>query len=623
MSAKITTEEYKKDIYNSNPNLIVVGEYTGAHNEIHVKCNKCNMYWDELATSLKRNPKCPFCAGKRPIPGKNDLGTRRPDLAREWNYACNKGKKPEDYLEFSNEPVSWICKLGHEWVAQIDNRTRQKSGCPVCGGKIVLKGFNDLQSQKPEIAEEWDYEKNESGPDAEYCKSHNKVGWVCPLGHKWETKVYLRTVNGTGCPVCDKTGTSFAEQAVYYYLKKQYPDAQNGFLLCGKEFDIFIPSISTAVEYDGAWAHGKKGKIERDNKKDQFCITKGIRLIRIREEGLPSTNSAETIVRKNGDNYLSLDESIKQLFVTLYCNGQNIDVYRDRIEIRKKYYLYVKNNSLATIAPELVKEWHPTKNLPLTPSIVPKGYHDKVYWQCKKYPDHVYDSTISHRINDRQGCPYCSNQRLLKGFNDLETIDKELAKEWSPNNTKKPSDVFPNSHDLYNWICNRNHEYPASPANRRKGKGCPYCSGRKAFPGETDLKTLYPEIAAEWDYENNNTPITTVRPGSETEYSWICPKGHHYYLAVNKRVRGQGCTYCNGHGVITGENDFAHVRPDLVQQWDYEKNTGIDPEKIRPQSGKSVGWKCKKCGYTWDAKISNRYKSKYARCKKCKDIITA
>lgn len=51
---------------------------------------------------------------------------------------------------------------GSKWVACISDRTRvgRNTGCPYCGHHKVLVGFNDLATFYPEIAKEWNYEKN-------------------------------------------------------------------------------------------------------------------------------------------------------------------------------------------------------------------------------------------------------------------------------------------------------------------------------------------------------------------------------------------------------------------------------------------------------------------------------
>lgn len=54
--------------------------------------------------------------------------------------------------------------------------------------------------------------------------------------------------------------------------------------------------------------------------------------------------------------------------------------------------------------------------------------------------------------------------------------------------------------------------------------------------------------------------------------------------------------------------------PELMQDWDYENNTGIDPTTIGRGSHEYVSWKCHKCGYTWEAQVYNRANGKGCPC---------
>jgi hypothetical protein len=127
------------------------------------------------------------------LKGFNDLRTVNPDLASEalgWN--------PSEFLRGSHERKTWICQIGHEWRQTINERSSSGSGCPVCAGKVVQAGFNDLASLYPEIASEalgWDAQTVSS-------KSNKRLKWKCQVGHEWITAVANRTGGRTGCPVC-------------------------------------------------------------------------------------------------------------------------------------------------------------------------------------------------------------------------------------------------------------------------------------------------------------------------------------------------------------------------------------------------------------------------------------
>ena len=80
-------------------------------------------------------------------------------LLREWDTARNAPLTPQMVSYGSHTPVWWRCANGHEWEAVVYTRTRG-SGCPFCAGKKTQTGFNDLATQNPELAQQWDYAKN-------------------------------------------------------------------------------------------------------------------------------------------------------------------------------------------------------------------------------------------------------------------------------------------------------------------------------------------------------------------------------------------------------------------------------------------------------------------------------
>ena len=94
-------------------------------------------------------------------------------------------------------------------------------------------------------------------------------------------------------------------------------------------------------------------------------------------------------------------------------------------------------------------------------------------------------------------------------------------------------------------------------------------------------------------------------PNSGKKVWWICNKGHEWQASIAHRNKGRGCPYCAGQKVIKGENDFQTVNPTLAKEWHYEKNNGLTPMDVLPNSGKKVWWKCSK-GHEWQASIADR-----------------
>ncbi len=137
--------------------------------------------------------------------GRNEgriLATTYPELAEQWNYEKNGALTPRDVTIGYSSKVWWTCPLGHEWETTVNNRVSSSTGCPYCAGRKVWPGFNDLASKRPDIAAEWNTEKNgDLTPRMVTTGTKRKVWWTCPLGHEYETYIRART-NGGGCPYC-------------------------------------------------------------------------------------------------------------------------------------------------------------------------------------------------------------------------------------------------------------------------------------------------------------------------------------------------------------------------------------------------------------------------------------
>ena len=106
-------------------------------------------------------------------------------------------------------------------------------------------------------------------------------------------------------------------------------------------------------------------------------------------------------------------------------------------------------NDLASLKPELLKEWSP--NNTIQPTEIGVGSHKKVLWigAC----GHEWSAEIRNRVRGA-GCPYCSHNAVLQGFNDLATVLPQVAKEWSPRNASlKPTQVTPYANRKVRWKC--------------------------------------------------------------------------------------------------------------------------------------------------------------------------
>ena len=574
---------------------------SGSNKKVWWKCSKGHEWQAIISNRTKHNSDCPYCAGQRVIKGYNDLQTINPDVAKEWNYEKNDNLKPENFTANSSKKVWWKCNNGHEWQASICNRNKER-GCPYCSNKKVLFGYNDLQTVNPALAKEWNCEKNGNlKPENFTANSHKKVWWKCSKGHEWESTIAHRN-NGRGCPVCNSgQKTSFPEYILLYYLKESGFDVIHSYRENGYELDIYIPSKKIAIEYDGCYWH--ENKIKEDLEKNCKCEKEGIKLYRVRE-GLSPLNSSsiDYLVQKGQKNLCVI---FRELLKEITGTSIDIDLKRDSIAIENLRYHNEKENSFLLSRPEISKEWNYEKNGNINPENFEANSRKKVWWKCSK--GHEWQATIASR-NIGRGCPYCSGRNAIINKNDLKTVNPLLAREWNyeRNDGLKPEDFTANSGKNVWWKCSKGHEWQSRISNRNHGNGCPYCSGRKVLKGYNDLQTVNPALAKEWNYKRNgDLKPENFTANSNNKVWWICDNGHEWQTTIGSRNGGCSCPFCSGLYVIKGENDLQTINPMLAMEWNYEKNKGLFPTDVMPNSTKKVWWKCSK-GHEWQATISNR-----------------
>lgn len=432
--------EGETDLLTTNPELISEWNYekntlltpnmvkAGSSDKVWWICDKGHEWQAVISSRTVNESGCPFCSGRYAIQGENDLMSVDSPLLKEWNYDRNGRLTPSDFKEHSARKIWWKCKKGHEWCSSISDRSRG-DGCPYCSGKRVLVGFNDLAHINPYIAKEWNYEKNGNKIPQKYtCKSGIKVWWKCEKGHEWKTSISNRS-RGDGCPKCNSgIRTSFPEQAIYFYVKKIYPDAVNrctDVLPNGMEIDIFIPSINVGIEYDGSVWHESDKALEKEVKKYIECKRNDIFLIRVKEKGGNARENSCDVMLRIDDSFNN--EAYSSLFMQLskYIKIPNeIDVKNDRVHIQENYKTEIKNNSFGSKYADLVVEWDSEKNGMLTPYMFSSNSGERIWWKCCK--NHSWQTTISTRAKG-SGCPYCSGRYAIKGENDLQTLRPEIA----------------------------------------------------------------------------------------------------------------------------------------------------------------------------------------------------
>ena len=453
---------------------------------LSLTCEKGHPY--QISEAHRRQGgRCPFCLLHKLLPGFNDFATHYPDAASEAD-----GWDPSTVLRTCRERMSWKCKAaGHAWTMEASKRAKG-TGCPICHilgrsaaaqartAARVVPGVNSLKALYPSVALEADGWE----PDAFMPASNQKMPWKClKYGHKWATSINLRTNMGTGCSVC--SGKQVL--AGFNDLASKFPEI-------AKQARGWDPSTVVA-------GSNKKLPWKCDQGHEWTAVVSGRTG---RGTGCPK------------------------------CSG--------RVAIPGKTSLAAKNPRLAREA----HGWDPDQVTALS--------NQKKAWKCL-LAGHTWIAVVGSRYMGRAGCPHCYREaaseraqararaKVVVGVNDLFTTDPAVAAEadgWSP------AEFTRGSGQKVPWKCLRSGHVWLAPIRNRTvlARGCPCCAGKIAVPGQTDLATLYPEVAARahgWD-------PSMVLPRSNRKLEWICPVGHIYQRVVDAHSAGgvMSCPTCSG-----------------------------------------------------------------------------
>lgn len=141
---------------------------------------------------------------------------------------------------------------------------------------------------------------------------------------------------------------------------------------------------------------------------------------------------------------------------------------------------------------DLISEWNSKKNI-IEMDEISAHNSKKVWWNCTN--GHEWQATVGSRTNRQRpsSCPYCTNKKVLVGYNDFETWCENnnreyLLKEWNceRNASVTFQDVTYGSGKRVWWKCAKGHEWRAQINNRVYGNSCPIC---------TRTQTSFPEQA--------------------------------------------------------------------------------------------------------------------------------
>lgn len=418
----------------------------------------------------------------------------------------------------------------------------------------------------PELLKYWDYSSNKGVDPSQLApKSNKKFSWKCEKGHSWIAPVSSITT-GHGCYQCSRHKTLSGIKL--YALNKSKSAYEKRPELINEldkdlhpEFDLSKISSGSNIKLNWKCLYGHKWvssvKVRANGHGCPFCKSKSSRLeIRIYTEFKAIFKAVEWRKKIEGHE---CDIFIEDFNIGIEVDGKHWHSSKIELDLNKNRAFHKRGTKLIRIR---------EKGLSLI-------NENDIQFENRENHLTVIHKLLKQLINNRLIGENYSIQSYLshkKYYNETEY--KEIIRSMS-----KPLK-------------------------------------------ELSLKHTYPDIAQEWHKDNLPLLPDYFTPKSHKKVIWQCIKGHIYNATIAHRTNGRACPKCaisnradsKIRAAITRSGTIGQKFPELLEEWDYEKNKNHNPLELSPGSKKKVWWKCKK-GHTWLATIVNRTKG--ANCQIC------
>lgn len=238
----------------------------------------------------------------------------------------------------------------------------------------------------------------------------------------------------------------------------------------------------------------------------------------------------------------------------------------------------IKENSIVTTNPEILEEWGYDKNI-CSPYSITSGTHKKIWWKCKN--GHCYQTYVNNKINENIKCPYCSNKKVLTGYNDLNTVRPDLTMFLV--NIKDGEKVTEHSSlriDTQCPICGKQKNMTVSQFSR--------INIDRKYPCNCYSNSMsFPEL-----YMNNVLTQLNIKFYTEKRFDWAKQYYYDFYIEdKNIIIETHGIQHYDGNGFSLFSNGVT------VEQ---QKEIDLQKEQIAKNNGMNyIIIDCRKSDCNW------------------------
>lgn len=549
--------------------------------EVKWSCKNCHgSYTAKICEKDSRS--CPYCNDREMLSGFNSLEKTHSYLEIFWDSSNTKSLSEIWYK--STELMNWICPCCSvvfqcspiEMISRVNLDNRNFQTCPALCDWTDKVFNNIIFHDTPIFLKEWSSKNEISLHRASMYQEYKKYWWNCSkCNGEYRCSIPIRREVTNSCPYCNKEQilkgyNTLADQypvLAKYWSSKNELEPGNITLDPLENKRYLWKCVSCHMDFKSMFREVLKayGEIEIAGLSDicPYCT---------RELPNPQTESLNIVKpflieewHKNISNSKPIEEFFPESEIKLWwkcrnCHGQFLARICDREEnddccpYCSGRTVLAGFNDLETVHPELLNEWS-SKNIKKMSEVLANSTM-LALWECHSCHG-IFQKQINKRINEGHVCPYCSNKKVLSGFNNLDITHPELIPVWHPKNKISIKKVTATSSKIVMWSCQKCKEnYSESIRNRvQKNFECPYCSGKKILKGFNSFDVKYPHLMKEWDYLNN---VLLLNPSEISESNtksvwWICQNdsNHHYKMSIYKRIQckkrsKEPCSICKG-----------------------------------------------------------------------------
>ena len=580
---------------------------------IHMRCRNNHIYESKVVNIPDTEPfGCPYCTGRRVIPGETDLFTICRDARDMWDYEANTGYDLLTVNPRFDDKVMWICGNGHHFEQRIRLFVK-KTDCPDCQREKAVV------AQYPQLVRQWNFKKNK-GIDVNLtpASSREEVWWRCKkCGYEWKSQIMTRKASKGLCPCCENR-TIVAEGITDLFtmvpgLKVSYDFERN------REIDIAGLSVTTrnkvwwkCPDCEHSWQSPPSARLKKQG--DEYVIRGcavclGVKRVITYAEEYPdlAQRFAENL------NHVALanltGKSLNQNF-WWHCNICGEDFYSSLSAMIRGRNTSVKGcpycsgkltkreKSFAALHPEVMDEYDPENAM--DPYTVAEKSNLTAKWICRVNSEHRWNATFESRATGYGNCNICRIYQYKVMFHE-EHPDFRVFYDAERN--ERPFESYSNmSNEAVWWLCPEGHSFSGVIMNisRQGAFKCPICDNRLVIPEVNSLASQYPELTEEYSERNPLPPEKNSIISSNTDIWWKCPHGHEFKKSPRERItHDTECPICSRRVVIPGINDFQNKYPKVSNVWDYDANP-VKPDEFSDIHQGKFFFKCG-LGHSYEA----------------------